>query len=90
MQFDIGIIRQEVLSGAYTVEQHSAFCFTKLNRDFLKLSDRIFDIGWKVVDEGPQIGDHGRHFTRRGIVSDVSRILYASSGRNGFHFALDF
>ena len=78
----IGIVWQEVFSDAHTVKQHSALCFTKLNGDFLKLSDRTFDLRWKGMDSRPQIGDRGRHLKEKSTISDVSRILYTSSGND--------
>ena len=84
---DTGIVWQEILSNAHTVEQYSALWLYKLQRDLLKLSDHTFLLGWKGMEKESQIANHGGHNEKTSIPTFPESYSHPQGGM--FHFALD-
>ena len=81
-----------MFSDADAVEQQGTLCFASPYRDFLKVANLTFLLGWEIVDKGTQVDSH-RHenrdidVERRWGLSDVSINFYPLS--RIFHFTLD-
>ena len=48
-----------MFSDADAVEQQGTLCFASPYRDFLKVANLFFELGWKVMDQGPEVDGHG-------------------------------
>ena len=49
-----------MFSDADAVEQQGTLCFASPYRDFLKVANLTFLLGWEIVDKGTQVDSH-RH-----------------------------
>ena len=46
---------------AYAVKQQCILCFALPYRDFLKVANLTFQLGWEIVNKGSQVDSHGHN-----------------------------